>query len=92
MSSTWGNNIKLSMFGESHGAAIGITIDGLPSGIGLDLEGIKMEMRRRAPGRDKTATARLEKDEFEILSGYFNNRTTGTPLSIIIRKIGRAHV
>lgn len=85
MSSTWGKNIKLSMFGESHGAAIGITIDGLPSGIRLDLEEIKMEMRRRAPGRDKTATARLEKDEFEILSGYFNNRTTGTPLSIIIR-------
>lgn len=85
MSSTWGNNIKLSMFGESHGEAIGITIDGLPSGISLDLEEIKEEMRRRAPGRDKTATSRKEKDEFEILSGYFNNKTTGTPLSIIIR-------
>lgn len=85
MSSTWGNNIKLSMFGESHGAAIGINIDGLPSGISLDLEAIKDEMRRRAPGRDKTATSRKEKDEFEILSGYFNDKTTGTPLSIIIR-------
>lgn len=85
MSSTWGNNIKLSMFGESHGAAIGINIDGLPPGIELDLEEIRLEMRRRAPGRDKTATSRKEKDEFEILSGYFNNKTTGTPLSIMIR-------
>lgn len=85
MSSTWGNNIKLSLFGESHGPAIGINIDGLPSGIELDLEEIKLEMLRRAPGRDKTATSRKEKDEFEIVSGYFNNKTTGTPLSIIIR-------
>lgn len=85
MSSTWGKNIKLSLFGESHGPAIGINIDGLPSGIELDLEEIKLEMLRRAPGRDRTASSRKEKDEFEIVSGYFNNKTTGTPLSIIIR-------
>ncbi|OLS02350.1 chorismate synthase [Tissierella creatinophila] len=85
MSSTWGNNIKLSLFGESHGGAIGINIDGLPSGISLNLEEIKIEMKRRAPGQDKTATSRKEKDEFEILSGYFNDKTTGTPLSIMIR-------
>ena len=85
MSAVWGNNIKLSIFGESHGKAIGINIDGLPSGVELDLEAINKEMIRRAPGKDKISTARKEKDEFEILSGYFNNKTTGTPLCVIIQ-------
>ena len=85
MGSTWGNKIKLSLFGESHGVGIGITIDGLPSGIELDLEAIKLEMRRRATGKNKLTTARKETDEFEILSGYFNGFTTGAPLSIVIR-------
>ena len=85
MSSTWGSNIKLSLFGESHGSAIGINIDGLPPGVSLDLEEISLEMRRRAPGKDKISTSRVEKDEFEILSGYFNNRTTGSPLCMLIK-------
>lgn len=84
MSSTWGNNIIISIFGESHGRAIGITMDGLPPGITLDLEEIKVEMNRRAPGKDTISTTRSEKDEFQILSGYFNQRTTGTPLCAII--------
>jgi len=85
MGSTWGKNIKLSLFGESHGVGIGITIDGLPSGVELDLEAIKIEMRRRATGKNKLTTARKEADTFEILSGYFNGFTTGAPLSIVIR-------
>lgn len=85
MSGVWGSKIKYSIFGESHGNAIGITIDGLEPGIKLDLEEINREMRRRAPGKNKFSTARQEKDEFEILSGYFNDRTTGTPLCAIIR-------
>lgn len=85
MSSTWGNNIKLSLFGESHGEAIGINIDGLPPGISLDLEEINFEMRRRAPGKDKLSTSRVEKDEFQILSGYFNSKTTGSPLCMLIK-------
>jgi chorismate synthase len=85
MSGVWGNNIKYSIFGESHGKAIGITIDGIPAGIEIDLEHIKFEMSRRAPGKNQFSTERKEKDSFEILSGYFNGNTTGTPLCAIIR-------
>jgi len=85
MGSTWGKNIKLSLFGESHGVGIGITIDGLPAGVKLDLDLIKFEMQRRATGKNELTTARKETDTFEILSGYFNGFTTGSPLSILIR-------
>ena len=85
MSGVWGNNLKISIFGESHGNAIGITIDGLPSGIELNLEEIQREMERRAPGRNNLSTARKEGDKPEILSGFFNGKTTGTPLCGIIR-------
>lgn len=84
MSSMWGKNIKISIFGESHGKAIGAVIDGLPPGIELDLEYINNEMKRRAPGRNKISTTRKEGDNFEIMSGFFNGRTTGTPLSSLI--------
>lgn len=84
MSGVWGNKIKISIFGESHGKAIGITIDGLEPGTELDLGYINKEMERRAPGKNKLSTPRKEEDNFEILSGYFNGRTTGTPLCAII--------
>jgi chorismate synthase len=85
MSSNWGNKVRFSLFGESHGAAIGGVIDGLPPGIELDLELVKKEMDRRKPGSDPYSTKRKEDDSFEILSGFFNGYTTGTPLAFIIR-------
>lgn len=85
MSSTIGNKIKLSVFGESHGEAIGCVIDGLPAGISLDMDKIHKEMARRAPGKDKTATPRKESDTPEILSGVLNGVTTGAPLAMLIK-------
>ena len=85
MSGMWGSKIKLSIFGESHGDAIGITIDGLPAGFSIDMDKIMMEMARRAPGKSSLSTPRKESDIPEILSGYFEGKTTGTPLCAIIR-------
>ncbi|MDE6751169.1 MAG: chorismate synthase [Eubacterium sp.] len=85
MSSIIGNKIKLSVFGESHGEAIGCVIDGLPNGIKLDFDEISREMARRAPGNDKTATARKESDIPHILSGVLNGITTGAPLAMEIK-------
>lgn len=80
----WGEKIKLTIFGESHGKGIGIVIDGLPSGFELNLDRVAEQMKRRAPGRNKLSTARAEADEFQILSGFFNGKTTGTPLTAVI--------
>ncbi|MFZ7133781.1 MAG: chorismate synthase [Eubacteriales bacterium] len=85
MSSIWGNRIKISVFGESHSDAIGGVFDGIPSGIKLDLDEINKEMKRRAPGNSSISTPRKEEDQVEILSGFFNGYTTGTPLSFIVR-------
>ncbi|RNC29806.1 MAG: Chorismate synthase [Candidatus Dichloromethanomonas elyunquensis] len=84
MSGVWGEFLKLSIFGESHGKCIGIVINGLPAGLELDLHHIQKELGRRAPGKSQLATARQEDDAFEIVSGYLNNRTTGAPLSVLI--------
>lgn len=84
MSSGFGEKIKISVFGESHGEAIGCVIDGLPAGVKLDMEKIYADMSRRAPGKEKFATPRLEKDIPHILSGTLDNVTTGAPLAMII--------
>ena len=84
MSSIIGNNIRLSVFGESHGDAIGCVIDGLPAGIALDYEKIEKEMKRRAPGKDRISTPRKESDIPRIISGVLNGKTTGAPLAVII--------
>ncbi|MEG0371097.1 MAG: chorismate synthase [Clostridium sp.] len=85
MSSMLGRKVKISVFGESHGPAIGVVIDSLPAGFEIDLEKIDFEMKRRAPGTSKLTTQRQEKDKYEIVSGVFNGKTTGTPLCSMIR-------
>jgi chorismate synthase len=76
--------MKYTIFGESHGPAIGVTLTGVPAGVELDWEEIRREMARRAPGNSPLSTARKEADEPKILSGYFEGKTTGTPLCAII--------
>lgn len=85
ISSIYGKNIKISIFGESHGPAIGVVIDGLPSGFLIDQETLSKDMARRRPSLQSYSTKRREPDDFEILSGYYKNTTTGTPLCAIIR-------
>lgn len=84
MSSNWGTNIELSIFGESHGEAIGIVIGNLPAGIELDMDEIQKNMKRRAPGQNKMSTARQEKDQVHIMSGVIGHTTTGAPLCAMI--------
>ena len=84
MGSVWGNNFKLTIFGESHGGGIGCVLDGFPAGVAYDEAFVLSEMDRRAPGKNKQSTARREKDLPKILSGVFEGKTTGTPISCVI--------
>lgn len=80
MRASFGQHFKLTIFGESHGPAIGIVIDGIPAGTVIDEEAVARQMARRAPGNDPTATARREADRVRIVSGLFEGRATGAPL------------
>lgn len=82
--STYGNIFKVSTFGESHGKALGVIIDGCPAGIRLSAEDIQQDMDRRKPGSNKYGTKRQESDTIEILSGVFEGVTTGTPIAIML--------
>ena len=82
---TFGKIFKISSFGESHGLAIGVIVDGLPAGLPIDLEFIQSQMDRRKPGQSKIVTQRKESDIAEIMSGLFEGKTTGTPLFMLIR-------
>ena len=82
---TIGTVLRLTTFGESHGVAIGGVIDGFPSGVVVDEEFVRSEMRRRRPGQSAVTTSRNEADEVEFLSGIFEGRTTGTSIGFIIR-------
>lgn len=84
MDNTFGHSFRITTFGESHGKAIGVIIDGCPSGIEIDRAFIQSELDRRKPGQSKITTQRKEADEFDILSGDFEGKTTGTPLMMII--------
>ena len=74
MSSTFGENLKLSIFGQSHGAAIGMTLDGIPAGLPVDVEKLQQFLNRRAPGQNDWSTPRKEEDAPEILSGILDSR------------------
>lgn len=82
--SSFGSKIKLTIFGESHGEGIGAVVDGIPAGVKLDMDKILIQMSRRAPGKDKTATPRVEKDLPKIISGVLNGVTTGAPIACVI--------
>lgn len=83
--STFGNIFKITTWGESHGAGIGVVVDGCPAGLSLNEEDIQIFLDRRKPGNSKFATQRKEADEVEILSGVFEGKTTGTPISLLVR-------
>ncbi|MFY9280305.1 MAG: chorismate synthase [Caldicoprobacterales bacterium] len=82
--SIFGKNFAISTWGESHGPALGVVIDGCPAGIPLSEEDIQKDLDRRKPGRTAYTTPRTEDDKVEILSGVFEGKTTGTPISMII--------
>lgn len=85
MSSTYGENLKLSIFGQSHGAAIGMTLDGIPAGLHVNEDALNAFLSRRAPGNSTFATARKEADTPEFLSGIVDGYTCGAPIAAVIR-------
>ena len=85
MSSSTGENLKLTLFGQSHSPAIGMTLEGVPAGYAIDFDKLCAFMERRAPGRDPLATSRREADRPEFISGLYDGRTCGAPLTAIIR-------
>ncbi len=85
MSSSIGENIRLTIFGESHGKAIGMTLEGIPAGLRLDMEALQRFLDRRAPGRSEASTARREADRPEFLSGLLGDTVTGSPIAAVIR-------
>ncbi|MGB3849081.1 MAG: chorismate synthase [Tunicatimonas sp.] len=84
MSNTYGTQFRITTFGESHGLALGVIIDGCPAGLPIDEQFIQQELDRRKPGQSKITTQRRESDSFQIQSGVFEGRATGTPLMILI--------
>ena len=82
--STFGNIFKITTWGESHGRGIGVVIDGCPAGLALCEEDIQAYLNRRKPGQSRYTTQRKESDAVEILSGIFEGKTTGTPISMVV--------
>lgn len=83
--STFGTLLSITTWGESHGKGIGVVIDGCPAGLALDESDIQIYLNRRKPGQSRFTTPRKEEDTVEILSGTFGGKTTGTPISLIVR-------
>ena len=85
MGNSFGKIYKISTFGESHGKAIGVIIDGCPPGLRIEKSEIQKELDRRKPGQSEIVTQRKESDEIEILSGIFEGKTTGMPIALFIK-------
>lgn len=85
MSNTFGNIFQITSFGESHGPGVGVTIDGCPAGIELNEQFIQSELDRRKPGQSRITTQRKEADGFEFFSGVFEGKSTGAPITILIK-------
>ena len=85
MGSSSGQLFRVTTFGESHGPAMGVVIEGCPSNWVLDLEALQSDLARRRPGQSHLTTARQESDQVEVLSGLFEGKVTGTPLTLLIR-------
>lgn len=85
MGSTWGRYFKATTFGESHGEAVGVIVDGVPPGLALTALDIQKELDRRKPGQSHLTTARREPDQAEVLSGLADGATLGTPIAVIVR-------
>lgn len=83
--STYGTIFRISTWGESHGPSLGVVVDGCPAGLPLNAGDIQAYLDRRKPGRSKISTQRQESDEIEILSGIFEDKTTGAPIAMMIR-------
>lgn len=83
--STFGNKFKITTWGESHGKALGVVVDGCPAGLPLTEDDIQVYLNRRRPGFSQFSTPRKESDQIEILSGVFEGKTTGTPISLMVR-------
>lgn len=83
--STFGNIFQITTWGESHGSGIGVVVDGCPAGLSLSEADIQTYLDRRKPGASRYATQRKEADSVEILSGIFEGKTTGTPISMLVR-------
>ena len=81
---SFGKQFRITTFGESHGPMIGVVIDGCPAGLELNLEAIQRDLDRRKPGQSSIVTQRKEDEDFQIVSGFFEGKTTGTPLAMII--------
>lgn len=82
---SFGTAFRITTFGESHGEAIGVTIDGCPAGLAVDVDAIQQELDRRKPGQSKITTQRKESDTVQVLSGIFDGHTTGTPIALLIQ-------
>jgi chorismate synthase len=85
MGSTFGHLFRITTFGESHGGGVGVVIDGCPPKVEITTEEIQLELDRRRPGQSKITTPRKEEDTCEILSGFHEGKTTGTPIAILVR-------